>query len=445
MKGASVVFVYSAGRTRTIAPITEHCLDAVLFFRGDAAGNSRLSRPGCSAEHVRGCCKSRPTKGGRRMNDSAGFGQVIEDIYAAALDPSHWFAATERLASYLGAPSGIAILSGGERAAVLGHTANTDAGARDAYTQRYYRLDPWAAGYMRIGGRRSFLGEELADPRIVMESEFYRDHTRHHGIFHCLGAALPVASHAAMVLAVHRPFNAAPFAAADKLRLDRLLPHLERAGRVQRALATAELQRSVALETLDRLSLGVILLTTGGVVTFANVAAERHLCVGDALMAACGRLATRDPVAAPSLRQAIAAATTISQGRGADPSTIVQAPRRERRPLSLLVAPLAAIRPAGLFAEAAVIVFIADPEQQPRLPLATLARLYCLTPAEARLMQALVAGERIEDYADRAGIRLTTVKTQLRHLFDKTDTSRQSELIALALRNLVARMANDRA
>jgi DNA-binding CsgD family transcriptional regulator len=376
------------------------------------------------------------------MNDSAGFGQMIEDIYAAALDPSHWFAATERLASYLGAPSGIAILSGGDRAAVLGHTANTDAGARDAYTQRYFHLDPWASAYLRIGGRRSFIGDELADPRVVMESEFYRDHTRHYGIFHCLGAALPMGPHAAMVLAVHRPLNGSPFTVADKDRLDRLLPHLDRAGRVQRALQAAELERSVALETLDRLSLGVILLTTEGVIIFANAVAERHLIAGAALTASCGRLAARDPAVAPLLRQAIESAAAINQGRDAVPGGIVVARRREQRPLSLLVAPLAASRPVRVIAEAAVIVFIADPEQQPRLPLTTLARLYCLTPAEARLMQALVGGERLEDYADRAGIRLTTVKTQLRHLFGKTDTSRQSELVGLVLRDLVARMAS---
>ena len=371
--------------------------------------------------------------------------QVIEDIYAAAMEPGHWFAATERLAAYLDAPSGIAILSGGARrgASVLGHTANTDEKARQAYAQRYYQLDPWAAAYMRIGGRRTFRGEELVDPRQLAESEFYRDHVRHHGIFHCLGAAIPVGSETAMVLAVHRPIDGMPFDLAQFTRLNRLLPHLERAGQMQRLLAAAELHRQATMDVLNRLALGVILLTARGCIAFANHAAERLLQTGEALTARGGRLYIHEPAAASMVQRAVEVACAIHVGRGDEAGGLVQLQRSGRRPLSVLVAPTAPSYPTRLFGDAAVVVLIVDPEQQRRLPLKRLLKLYRLTAAEARLMQALVEGERIEDYADRAHISITTAKTQLRHLFDKTETNRQSDLISLALRDLPAWLGDE--
>jgi len=56
-----------------------------------------------------------------------------------------------------------------------------------------------------------------------------------------------------------------------------------------------------------------------------------------------------------------------------------------------------------------------------------------LTGAETRLLAALTAGERLADYAERAGVKLSTVKTHLQSLFDKTGERRQSDLIRRAL------------
>ena len=56
-----------------------------------------------------------------------------------------------------------------------------------------------------------------------------------------------------------------------------------------------------------------------------------------------------------------------------------------------------------------------------------------LTPAETRLLRALVGGQQLRSYAAEAGISLTTVKTHLRGLFDKTGERRQSALILRAL------------
>jgi len=69
-----------------------------------------------------------------------------------------------------------------------------------------------------------------------------------------------------------------------------------------------------------------------------------------------------------------------------------------------------------------------------------LIEFYGLTPAEARLMAALVDGERLEDYADRQGISVNTARTQSKQIFAKTGHGRQADLIREVLANPALRV-----
>jgi DNA-binding response OmpR family regulator len=60
-----------------------------------------------------------------------------------------------------------------------------------------------------------------------------------------------------------------------------------------------------------------------------------------------------------------------------------------------------------------------------------MGKLYDLSPAELRVATALLAGKSPGEYANEAGLTLHTVRSQLKNLFSKTYTRRQSELVAL--------------
>lgn len=57
--------------------------------------------------------------------------------------------------------------------------------------------------------------------------------------------------------------------------------------------------------------------------------------------------------------------------------------------------------------------------------------LFGLSAAEARLARALCHGDSLEEYARDQGLKMPTVKTQLRSVFAKTGTDRQSALVRL--------------
>lgn len=60
---------------------------------------------------------------------------------------------------------------------------------------------------------------------------------------------------------------------------------------------------------------------------------------------------------------------------------------------------------------------------------------FSATPAEGRLLAALVRGERLSSYARRNSISPNTAKSHLHSLFDKTGARRQIDLIRLVLQN----------
>jgi DNA-binding CsgD family transcriptional regulator len=86
---------------------------------------------------------------------------------------------------------------------------------------------------------------------------------------------------------------------------------------------------------------------------------------------------------------------------------------------------------AGRYAVAAV--FISDPAQGAKTVPEVLRRLYGLTKAESRLVVLLLEGESIDVAARELGISAPTARTQLKSVFQKTGTGRQSDLIRLVM------------
>ena len=78
----------------------------------------------------------------------------------------------------------------------------------------------------------------------------------------------------------------------------------------------------------------------------------------------------------------------------------------------------------------AAILFLrrgADLQQQFRPQ--HLRDLFGFTPAETRIANALLAGERVEDVASRLGVRTDTVRGHIKRMLAKTGTRRQSDLV----------------
>jgi DNA-binding CsgD family transcriptional regulator len=87
-----------------------------------------------------------------------------------------------------------------------------------------------------------------------------------------------------------------------------------------------------------------------------------------------------------------------------------------------------------LFHPASAIIMLADASRVSLPTEAQLKRAFGLSDGEARLANHLAAGQTLEAAASLCGISYETARKRVKVVFEKTDTRRQSELVALITR-----------
>jgi len=178
-----------------------------------------------------------------------------------------------------------------------------------------------------------------------------------------------------------------------------------------------------------------LILDGRGRASYFNRPAAELLAAGDGLsLTAAGKLVAQAPRSAASLRRAVAGALQIVLAEQLAAPELVQIERASGRPpYTVFVWPFVPPGGAGR-EEARALVLINDPNEHSFSLASHLERLYELTPAEARVAVQLVEGLSPTEIGERNEVSENTVRTQIKSLLLKTDTSRQGELVALIYR-----------
>jgi DNA-binding CsgD family transcriptional regulator len=205
--------------------------------------------------------------------------------------------------------------------------------------------------------------------------------------------------------------------------LNRLRPHLARSALVSGRLG---LQRAKgATETLTELRLPALLLDEAGTVIEANARAE---ALADQFKFGAGdHLVIMDKSAQEMLEANL---KVINTSPGSGRCTF---PLRDELGTAIMVLHLIPIRRTAhdIFGQSFALL-LATPVSSERAPSIGLMRsLFDLTPAEARVAQAIARGRMLEDVAADHGLSINTVRNQLRAVLEKTGCARQAELAAL--------------
>jgi DNA-binding CsgD family transcriptional regulator len=376
------------------------------------------------------------------MTDLADLSTLIALIYEAALDFERWPMVLAQVSDAIG----------GSTTGLFQQNLATGVGE-----MVISRGDPaYATLYADYYSKRNELWERagqkppgtiITDRAVMPKEEFFRTE-----FFN--GFVKPLDSHslAALYLLIEGHWGAvigfgrAPSAGEwerehlDLLRL--LLPHLRRAAQVNLRLQRQSIDQTNAFDALDLLARGVIIADGDSRAVFVNKTAAEIIAAGDGLGIDPGGLCAASTRETATIRQLIRRTALQADPHAAGGAVAVSRPSLQR-PISLLVAPLP--RPTGWFAlgRAAVVVFVHDPERSAPIPSLHLQQLYGLTPAEAALATEVARGQGLQVSADLLGIARSTANTHLQHVFQKTQTNRQTELVRL-IAELEASLAFDR-
>ncbi|WP_321782781.1 helix-turn-helix transcriptional regulator [Paraburkholderia sp. J94] len=367
-------------------------------------------------------------------------GSLIDAIYDAGLDARRWPVLFARIARRIGATHvNLSVLAAHE-ALPLDDWSGIERGFARRYAQHYGALDPLVPQ-----ARRWPTGTLVTDTMIRPQaaharSEFVQDWVRPQRIHTVAFANVMREDGVAAILGALR--QTPRYYDDDELDLLRaLLPHLRNAIRVQRRMALSAqadpLAALDAFDALDSLAQCVLIADRDAHVVFANRAASALLAQPYGLREERQGLCAPTLDATQRLRAMIARASAGETGTRAGGAMLINRTAREA-PLQVLIAPLGTHRAIEGATTATTVsrrgtamLVITDPLAARRGVEQRLIALFGLTPAEARVAGEVGKGQEPRDIAATLQIMPSTVRTHLHHVFAKTATRRQADLMRL--------------
>ncbi|MGF7051771.1 DNA-binding CsgD family transcriptional regulator/PAS domain-containing protein [Bosea sp. OAE752] len=217
----------------------------------------------------------------------------------------------------------------------------------------------------------------------------------------------------------------------DVALLGKLYPVLRRIAEVRRHLGRVAIQRDEARGALDSLAMGIVIVDQDLRIIYANEGADEILAEPDgALSLRQGRVFARQPSDHRQFRQLVEAAAHGGRDPlGQQRSSLILRGDDRAHSLSACVMPAAlSLAPAGSHSK--VMIALRRLEMATDI-VACSRQLFDLTETEAKFASALASGLSLTEAAAAQRVRISTARTHLARIFQKTDTRQQSQLVSL--------------
>jgi DNA-binding CsgD family transcriptional regulator len=348
-----------------------------------------------------------------------------DDLISAAILTEGWEAALARFAHAAGARDAVlmrnrrqGMVAAVTSAEVAGAVAEFAAG-RCPPNSRYLRINALYSGF-RID-HDDYSDDELArDP-------YYQEFLRPNGMFWHVNTILAPGPDEYVELSLKRRPEVGPYQPTDKSMLNSVLPELHAAARIAKGILDAEARGMAWL--LGRRGGPIIELDHRGRVLPGQSAGDGNPACPIRIMRQ--RLVATDRAEQLAVDRAVAHAITPPGRIGLAALT-----GADGRRYLLQVHPVPG-RARDIFSSATALALLIARDSGPallRTDLSGLRGAYGLTEQEANVAALLAEGLDIDGIAARLRIRSNTVRSYLKNALQKTGTTRQAELVALAAR-----------
>ncbi|WP_269931624.1 helix-turn-helix transcriptional regulator [Aminobacter sp. HY435] len=351
--------------------------------------------------------------------------QFIDQLYEASFIPEKWPALLADLSEAVEAMGGCLFTLARSNSAYLGSKSIS------AYLDEFMQ-DGWLAINTRTTraaalAHPGFLTDhDLYSDEELEKEQIYREFLRPRGMGWVAGTLVPLPSGDVLAFSLERQTWRGPFERHYVEALDRLRPHIARAAMVSARLGLERARAGAA--ALEALGLPAAVLSGRGQLLACNDL--MHGLIPTVVLDGATRVQLVERRADCMLENALdGMAGGVRRG-------IVQSfPIAGADEKTQSVAHLLPVRGSvnDLFSRMHSILVIMPMPGASAPPTSVLQSLFDLTPSEARIAAALVAGRSIDAIGKDFGISRETVRTHLRAIFAKSGVSKQSSLVRLLL------------
>ena len=358
------------------------------------------------------------------MRSNALLRQATEAAHHIGDPEPPWQDILASAAHLVGADSGTLILFDGPSDFLsLNAVGIRDDTARD-YSTYFHKIDPMADRARETGVGKWIDTHAMMPARDLDHTEYYSDFMRKHGMAQSL--ALPLIETPTLRAGLGFQRGSILQNASETLTSGSI-------GAYFRFLQTAVVARQHAFsahidlleENFAALGETIFLVSARGSVLRASPSAQRMLRDESGLMIRDGRLWHGNSLALKRVMRAISLSIT-KQSR-----SHVAMPGGWGEMINIDVFPASAS--LRLSNERLTVLRLRHSSAFSEADVDSLAAVFHLTQAEARVLGALADGHSLTDYAELAGVSEHTIRNQIRVLMRKMQCTRQAELVKLAL------------
>lgn len=312
---------------------------------------------------------------------------------------------------------------------VVGSSPEELAAIRQDYDGNFSGIDYRFAYAMTLPIGQWLQCHEVFAPQRVKRERFFRDFLQKYDYRYFAGVKMGEGGGLTTYLGLNRRADQGPHDEEDMRFLRSLTIHLTRASKLFYKTRSFRDQFAPTLGSLQYLPSSLFILDQWHRVLFANAAAEQLFLNEQGFVVIDGVLEVTLPPMRKKFSEEIEKVISTDQPA----ALLLKSPGVERGsglPCYLLRLPE---RPSSyqLRGDPAVLVLVPRASPNPPEAVALLRTLYALSRREADLAIAIANGSTPQDYARDAGLEISTVRSQLKSVFIKTGTHRQTELVRL--------------
>lgn len=354
--------------------------------------------------------------------------QLIGVAYEAAFNPTLWRAALlqlSKLADCAGAH--LVVVDTRRHLSISGFLAG-DHLAPDLMTRylKYWALqDPLIAAVEGARTKDLLICTDYVNEKSARRSAFYQDFVIPNGSRYMASWMLAKNNGLAIALTLHSA--SVPFERSRLTHLNKVAFHIGRAAEIGTRLATDIDQHQLIRRSLDHSKAVCVMVDSESRIVDQSASAEAFINAGKWFYVDRERRLRLSN--AEDTRQLIAFVSRCASGAGGG-TVYLERNGQEYPHLEIFPAGCSCDNPFNQ-RPACALVFLRLPRAPRKLSALTIRRALGCTLAEAEVAKALASGLSPEAIATQRVVSVLTVRTQIRSLREKTNSSRMSELIAL--------------
>jgi DNA-binding CsgD family transcriptional regulator len=374
--------------------------------------------------------------GASRMREAEELSRVIGDVYDASLDPALWPNAIESICDYVGAAS-----------ASL-HSQDSISRATDAlfwwgressaphffksYQEKYCKINPIFPGVIFFDVELPVAVPDVISCEEFVRTRFFREWLAPQSLIDGLFSNLEKGATSCALFTAMRHAEQGQVDDRMRRRFELITPHIRRAMLIGKVIDLHRVEAAALADSLDELASSMFIVDSTGRIIHANRSAHHLIAEANVLRATNGRIGALDPQGNRNLLDTFTAAAGGDAAIGKKGIALPLTARTgERYVAHVLPLTSGARRKAGVSYAAVAAMFVRKAALDLPSPPEALADEFKLTPAEIRVMFAIVEIGGVPEVAPVLGISDQTVKTHLHRIYEKTGTKRQADLVKL--------------